>query len=244
MSFSVCALDRRHKSEFGILLCSVLLNCFSTPCMMLHSPSASASVVPPRKRRRPALSCAECRRRKIKCDRNSPCNQCLRFKSPRCTFNDEPSGQPLVAPNTTTAVIGSHQHYPVESHKSEWFATISGTDRSSGVIEPTPAAPPYYPLTPGSLSGTQAGQSHGMARIGVLRQEPLPSRPVGSEETGDECTKAAPDLERMQTGKQEKSRIVVSQLRGTISKSRFYGRSHWMYMVEQVSKSACLCIGC
>lgn len=33
-------------------------------------------VVPRRKRRRPALSCIQCRKRKIKCDRNVPCDQC------------------------------------------------------------------------------------------------------------------------------------------------------------------------
>lgn len=30
-----------------------------------------------RKRRRPALSCVECRRRKVKCDRNHPCRHCV-----------------------------------------------------------------------------------------------------------------------------------------------------------------------
>lgn len=40
----------------------------------------------PRKRRRPALSCVECRRRKIKCDRTMPCSHCLQLKSTICTF--------------------------------------------------------------------------------------------------------------------------------------------------------------
>ncbi|KAH1585865.1 hypothetical protein KXV51_004595 [Aspergillus fumigatus] len=38
------------------------------------------------KRRRPALSCVECRRRKVKCDRNSPCGQCRAHKSTACTY--------------------------------------------------------------------------------------------------------------------------------------------------------------
>ncbi|KAI0157936.1 hypothetical protein GGR52DRAFT_181509 [Hypoxylon sp. FL1284] len=38
-----------------------------------------------RKRRRPALSCLECRRRKIKCDRNQPCAHCVSSRS-QCTF--------------------------------------------------------------------------------------------------------------------------------------------------------------
>lgn len=37
------------------------------------------------RRRRPALSCISCRRRKIKCDRNSPCGQCVLINS-HCTF--------------------------------------------------------------------------------------------------------------------------------------------------------------
>ncbi|KAK2776999.1 C6 zinc finger domain-containing protein [Colletotrichum kahawae] len=39
----------------------------------------------PRRRRRPALSCLECRRRKIKCDRNDPCTHCVSSKN-QCTY--------------------------------------------------------------------------------------------------------------------------------------------------------------
>lgn len=34
----------------------------------------------PRRRRRPALSCIECRRRKIRCDRGQPCQHCVSAK--------------------------------------------------------------------------------------------------------------------------------------------------------------------
>ncbi|OIW29326.1 hypothetical protein CONLIGDRAFT_615196 [Coniochaeta ligniaria NRRL 30616] len=49
-----------------------------------------------RRRRRPALSCLECRRRKIKCDRNDPCAHCVSTKSPCSykTFNDKSVFQP------------------------------------------------------------------------------------------------------------------------------------------------------
>ncbi|KAI0097760.1 hypothetical protein GGR51DRAFT_540221 [Nemania sp. FL0031] len=40
---------------------------------------------PPRRRRRPALSCVACRRRKIKCDRASPCARCISTNT-RCTY--------------------------------------------------------------------------------------------------------------------------------------------------------------
>lgn len=35
----------------------------------------------PQRRRRPPLSCTECRRRKLKCDRSLPCGQCVRSKT-------------------------------------------------------------------------------------------------------------------------------------------------------------------
>lgn len=39
----------------------------------------------PRRRRRPALACLDCRRRKIKCDRNDPCAHCVSTKT-QCTY--------------------------------------------------------------------------------------------------------------------------------------------------------------
>lgn len=38
-----------------------------------------------RRRRRPALSCLECRRRKVKCDRSDPCRNCVSVKT-KCAF--------------------------------------------------------------------------------------------------------------------------------------------------------------
>lgn len=39
---------------------------------------ATAAAAPAKKRRRPALSCEQCRRRKIRCDRNVPCSHCVK----------------------------------------------------------------------------------------------------------------------------------------------------------------------
>lgn len=41
----------------------------------------------PRLRRRPALSCIECRRRKIKCNRNHPCAHCI-SSSTHCIYRE------------------------------------------------------------------------------------------------------------------------------------------------------------
>ncbi|KAK7229700.1 hypothetical protein V2G26_001870 [Clonostachys chloroleuca] len=50
--------------------------------------AATLDPCPPRRRRRPALSCLECRRRKIKCDQKSPCTHCSRHKT-LCAYRDD-----------------------------------------------------------------------------------------------------------------------------------------------------------
>ncbi|KAK4166276.1 hypothetical protein QBC43DRAFT_314364 [Cladorrhinum sp. PSN259] len=42
----------------------------------------------PKRRRRPAVSCILCRQRKIRCNRESPCNNCLRSKNAECVYRD------------------------------------------------------------------------------------------------------------------------------------------------------------
>ncbi|KAK2002096.1 fungal-specific transcription factor domain-containing protein [Colletotrichum falcatum] len=50
-----------------------------------------------RKRRRPALACEQCRRRKVRCDRNLPCNTCIRTGHTLCTYTSQtnPAARPL-----------------------------------------------------------------------------------------------------------------------------------------------------
>jgi hypothetical protein len=42
---------------------------------------------PARARRRPVVSCEECRRRKVKCDRTHPCNHCRQLKA-QCHYSE------------------------------------------------------------------------------------------------------------------------------------------------------------
>ncbi|KAF7184681.1 hypothetical protein CNMCM7691_006043 [Aspergillus felis] len=59
---------------------------------------------PQRRRRRPALSCRECRRRKIKCDHNNPCAHCLRHKT-RCIY------KPYTEALDDTPITGTNQQH-------------------------------------------------------------------------------------------------------------------------------------
>ncbi|KAI8960843.1 hypothetical protein F5Y11DRAFT_358202 [Daldinia sp. FL1419] len=77
-----------------------------------------------RRRRRPAFSCLECRRRKIKCDRNEPCGHCVATKL-KCIFrvyNDEPVSQLPLRPGMSpagTSSLSSHVPSPSEAQAQE-----------------------------------------------------------------------------------------------------------------------------
>ncbi|KAK3381478.1 hypothetical protein B0H63DRAFT_475812 [Podospora didyma] len=52
-----------------------------------------------RRRRRPAVSCSLCRRRKIRCNRESPCSNCVRSGVEHCVY-DNNNPPPLARPRT------------------------------------------------------------------------------------------------------------------------------------------------
>ena len=72
-----------------------------------------ASVEHPRKRRRPALNCQQCRDRKVKCDRESPCGACIRqATAEECTLASSRVHGDNVATRTDqvfTRALSSHE---------------------------------------------------------------------------------------------------------------------------------------
>jgi hypothetical protein len=58
------------------------------------SASAGANSHIPKKRPRPVLSCIECRKKKLKCNRLLPCSQCTRAdKIPQCVYRNRETSQ-------------------------------------------------------------------------------------------------------------------------------------------------------
>ena len=56
----------------------------------IYTEHSAAIAAPPQRRRRPPLSCSQCRHRKIKCDQKKPCNQCKRSKDVTCVYTTFP----------------------------------------------------------------------------------------------------------------------------------------------------------
>ncbi|EQB54033.1 hypothetical protein CGLO_06184 [Colletotrichum gloeosporioides Cg-14] len=66
----------------------------------MEPPTLPISASAQKKRRRPALACEACRRRKVRCDRNLPCGTCVRSKNALCTYTTQ------AATNTNTSALG------------------------------------------------------------------------------------------------------------------------------------------
>ncbi|KAK7948610.1 uncharacterized protein PG986_009496 [Apiospora aurea] len=74
-----------------------------------HSHDDSAASHPPRKRQRVRLSCLECRRRKLSCSRELPCDRCVKSGTPeRCTYEARPRGDGLASDRASSALLSDH----------------------------------------------------------------------------------------------------------------------------------------
>lgn len=184
---------------------------------MSEPPSSTAQ---PRKRRRPALSCEQCRRRKIKCDRNYPCGQCLQSKTASCSYS----------PDT---VRGSR-------HVSD----------KASLPTPSSVGIPNRPRDiPGGRGGTTGyPSSAGVSPDAITQSEATLPSSWTSPSVGPN-NEEAPDpkalLNRIERVEKElasgcpfsfygvfegyKPHTLAKELRGTVSKTRFFGSSHWMY---------------
>lgn len=181
---------------------------------------------PLRRRRRPALSCLECRRRKIKCDQKSPCGQCI----PRrltCLFS--PSAAPATATATAAAAAATNHQWRTGTS----LPTPSSTNPASLDHYPETfpiAEPPQFRRRP-SLTRPGSG-GHDAART----IESLVHRVQNLEQLLSQSTSKTP----ANLGSSSAAETTPQQVRGTLSKTRLFGQSHWMTPLEQVLKANCL----
>lgn len=87
------------------------------------------------RRRRPAVSCTICRRRKLKCDKLHPCGQCIKSRTPdHCVFTSKP---PQSAAGSMPASSPSeHRNAPSDGH-SPAMNGIHVFDSKHRVTKPT-----------------------------------------------------------------------------------------------------------
>ncbi|KAK0375939.1 hypothetical protein CLIM01_06677 [Colletotrichum limetticola] len=179
-----------------------------------------------RRRRRPALSCLECRRRKIKCDRDEPCGHCTASKL-RCTyrvFGSEPATRPTVQqavqPMQSIHMISPLSQAPtvVPAHES--------TNDANAISEPGPAHSRRREASIGDDVSEEVVVSGNMAQASAAEPalRDLLHRVQRLEEvqvSADTARRSRSEVPQQMMGKDTDSRVVLK-------KSRVWRWSDWM----------------
>lgn len=199
--------------------------------------AAKAPVLPPmaeKKRRRPPLSCEQCRKRKIRCDRTQPCANCVKSNIPSCTY----------AP----------YHVPAWRAKKMDAMMVSGRDsaadgagkaslRNLKAAEPRPDAqnPEASEISPFSIDSVGASSSSAIlsSKAGSSSTSSSPnvdwlvSRVQQLEEKLAKALRIndAPDGPKTRPSAQE----TAEPTEGFVAKSRYFAHSHWIYGLSMVS---------
>lgn len=207
------------------------------------STSRAISTEPSRKRRRQAVVCTECRRRKIACDRNVPCAQCIQSKS-NCTFynsyNSYADGEqarsvPDISQSVYAPSIGQTAH---ATQTGSQLSLVPVTDDQSQFTCTT--KPNTIPADSDLLAGIS-----GTTTVDIL---PFPMTIYPGPEDGHFLPSLFGDLSGINgtTNMTEFAPMAIqSSLNSPASrpidsgtvfhKSRIYGPSHWMSLLNKVS---------
>ncbi|KAL6412282.1 hypothetical protein AUP68_04666 [Ilyonectria robusta] len=173
---------------------------------------------PEKKRRRPALSCEQCRRRKIRCDRGLPCVNCIKSKISPCTY--APTHIPASRTRKTLNHAQDVDAVSASSHVPARSAPVFEIQKPLPVHNPGPKA--LSSSVPSSTMGSSSDTSTVdalAARVRELEQKLADSFFI-SRKTEDK-------LEH-----NEEQEEAHAPMKGTISKTRFFGQSHWMNGVD------------
>lgn len=167
-----------------------------------------------RRRRRPARSCEQCRRRKIRCDQELPCSACILARaSLQCSYRD---CSPL---EVSTAVPKPVVLAPADTRSRT--ASIDVVPRGSG---PRLESLGAYPRGPPSIP------------------EPQPARPRDNQPTGSSEPVNNPSLTSRPSFSSRFSSLPppVPRLRNVPEKTKIFGQTHWQHTAEKVSKPTTL----
>jgi hypothetical protein len=112
------------------------------------------NAIPQRKRRRPALACERCRQRKIKCDRNMPCGQCIRTDSEPCTYVPDDRVTKIHRPGTAMGTASGSGNDGHSSNKTPTQLQLRLPPTSQP--QPQPQALPQPPTPAVSVTGSSS----------------------------------------------------------------------------------------
>lgn len=185
---------------------------------------------PAKRIRRPALSCVECRMRKVKCDRTKPCGACTRIKSSTCTYRSKRDGRN----GTSPAASASESRYREQDISIRARSSLPSTETSEidlllnryvapgitgehgrAVMQTLPSHRAALDLSASSRSGESSVIESLLERI----------RKLENGEASSHSRSNSPSLP---------VRDSSSGTPGQFIKAKYYGNSHWMNALDPV----------
>ncbi|KAI1109612.1 hypothetical protein F5Y14DRAFT_22786 [Nemania sp. NC0429] len=186
-----------------------------------------------RRRQRPMLACISCRRSKIRCDRQSPCGACVRSRHKTCVF--ETSGDPALRRSGTSPTTSDPSLRPADSQRRSDSDLGPVTPPSSthtvrdhrhchGQKNLSHAPPPLEPdaTRPASPILDANGVLDSLFQLERRADESV--TPQDSQENSNQRVSRCED----QLIESYLAADVHTMSRGVVSKTRYFGQSHWM----------------
>ena len=204
--------------------------------------------LPLRKRRRPALSCVECRRRKIKCDRNDPCNHCKQSPGVSCVYsknihpasgNRRQSAPNLLTPSATFQNLETPETISVSATTpnqngntflAESCPQRAGVSEEGAYSETECCGSTALPTVHDSLFGRKAASPQDSNEKGEKR---LPDASLNRSHDTGICFSTFNDMIIHDGDGKAKLRTKIHHQSGV--KMYFYGQSHWKLSLSLVN---------
>ncbi|KAI0551228.1 hypothetical protein F4679DRAFT_582703 [Xylaria curta] len=183
-----------------------------------------------KRRQRPTLACVSCRKSKIRCDRQQPCGACARSRHKTCVFEISrgPASRRSGIASATTDRSGAAEPEHLSDYDLGQETPASSTPSAHGHGHDTEGTH-AYPLH-------EKGSPNPASRItdaeGLIRRVFELERRLGETIAARE----PPEKRQDQRNPRGESQLIESYLaadihamsRGIVSKTRYFGQSHWM----------------
>jgi hypothetical protein len=173
-------------------------------------------------RRRLPRSCEECRRRKVKCDRNHPCSQCVMTKC-RCCY---------MSPH----LLAGHRTQPSQTAGSSKNTLPSHQWLGLGSSSLTPAAAGEEGRSGNRLLSRPSGpcqpKSAAITKVASIRAR-SPGRLSSQDELVSVSGAGSASVSPMSSDTKQDSHTTLDRSL-VLNKSRLFGRTHWTNAVYEV----------
>jgi Fungal Zn(2)-Cys(6) binuclear cluster domain len=185
-----------------------------------------------RSRSRPTKSCEECRRKKLKCDRELPCSNCKKGgrDGSTCFFKDGTSdGRAEKRVRIDEGLGMGRQERPIDREK---YPNLPSFVRSEGMAGPGKGLLAYGM---NDVHVNDAGPGRGVLAFGVRDVAPTPTPAVARAwSTGQENETLAPMLMWSGYGRQDENARALGRVHVKGKRSRYVGIGDRMAMLDHV----------